>query len=102
MNLPHEFVGMPDRCPGQIGWDYDRAEIIADGVVHAIGDLAVLDRHVEIDAHEHALAPHVGLIERVEHVSAHCRRARSACPSQPRLEKPHSLSYHNITRTSGP
>ena len=37
MNLPHEFVGMPDRCPGQIGWDYDRAEIIADGVVHAIG-----------------------------------------------------------------
>jgi hemolysin III len=23
--------------PGQIGWDYDRGEIIADGVVHAIG-----------------------------------------------------------------
>ena len=28
---------MPDRCPGQISWHYDRAEIIADGVVHAIG-----------------------------------------------------------------
>jgi hemolysin III len=28
---------MPDRCPGQISWRYDRAEIIADGVVHAIG-----------------------------------------------------------------
>jgi len=28
---------MPDRCPGQISWDYDRAEIIADGAVHAIG-----------------------------------------------------------------
>ena len=27
----------PDRCPGQISWHYDRAEIIADGVVHAIG-----------------------------------------------------------------
>jgi hemolysin III len=27
----------PDICPGQISWDYDRAEIIADGVVHAIG-----------------------------------------------------------------
>jgi hemolysin III len=28
---------MPDRCPGQIRWHYDRTEIIADGVVHAIG-----------------------------------------------------------------
>ena len=37
MNLPREFVRMPDRCPGQINWHYDRAEIIADGVVHAIG-----------------------------------------------------------------
>ena len=27
---------MPDRCPGQISWHYDRAEIIADGVVHAV------------------------------------------------------------------
>src|SRR5262245_63021324 len=27
----------PDNCPGLISWDYDRAEIIADGVVHAIG-----------------------------------------------------------------
>ena len=30
MNLPRER-------PGQISWHYDRAEIIADGVVHAIG-----------------------------------------------------------------
>src|SRR6516164_3212316 len=37
MNLSREFVAMPDRCPGQISWHYDRAEIIADGVVHAIG-----------------------------------------------------------------
>jgi hemolysin III len=27
----------PDRCRGQISWEYDRTEIIADGVVHAIG-----------------------------------------------------------------
>src|SRR5262249_10759712 len=27
----------PEICPGQISWDYDRAEIIADGAVHAIG-----------------------------------------------------------------
>jgi hemolysin III len=31
MNLPR------DRTPGQISWHYDRAEIIADGIVHAIG-----------------------------------------------------------------
>jgi hemolysin III len=37
MNLPRDFVAMPDRTPGQISWHYDRAEIIADGVVHAIG-----------------------------------------------------------------
>ena len=35
MNPPREFVAMPDRCPGQISWHYDRTEIIAD--VHAIG-----------------------------------------------------------------
>jgi hemolysin III len=27
----------PDIWRGQISWDYDRAEIIADGVVHALG-----------------------------------------------------------------
>jgi hypothetical protein len=27
----------PDTCPGQISWHYDRAEIIADGIVHAVG-----------------------------------------------------------------
>ena len=27
----------PDAYPGQINWYYDRAEIIADGVVHVIG-----------------------------------------------------------------
>jgi hypothetical protein len=31
------LASSPDTCPGQISWDYDRAEIIADGVVHPIG-----------------------------------------------------------------
>src|SRR6266567_6921749 len=31
------LASSPDICPGQISWDYDRAEIIADAVVHAIG-----------------------------------------------------------------
>src|SRR5438046_2040946 len=26
----------PNICRGQISWDYDRAELIADGVVHAL------------------------------------------------------------------
>jgi hemolysin III len=26
-----------DKCPGQISWHYERAEIIADGIVHVIG-----------------------------------------------------------------
>jgi hemolysin III len=30
-------VSSPKSCPGQIIWDYDRAEIIADGVIHAAG-----------------------------------------------------------------
>src|SRR2546428_6972808 len=37
MNLPRDFVAMPDRCPGQISWHYDRAQIIGDGVVPVIG-----------------------------------------------------------------
>ena len=31
------LASSPDICRGQISWDYDRAEIIADGTVHAIG-----------------------------------------------------------------
>src|SRR6201993_3283124 len=37
MNPSREDPDSADRYPGQISWDYDRAEIIADGVVHAIG-----------------------------------------------------------------
>src|SRR5262249_23703618 len=101
---------------------------LADGRSHPLDaglvrDLAVFDRHVEIDAHEYALAPHVGLIEAAEHISGlrawSCERnppqrdARlspadqisfpiATAVSTMRLEKPHSLSYHDITRTSVP
>src|SRR5438128_9206563 len=30
-------VSSPKASPGEIGWDYDRGEIIADGIVHATG-----------------------------------------------------------------
>jgi hemolysin III len=37
MKPSRESLASAERYPGQISWDYDRAEIIADGVVHAIG-----------------------------------------------------------------
>src|SRR5262245_28821741 len=37
MNPSREALALADRYPGQISWDYDRAEIIADGAVHAVG-----------------------------------------------------------------
>src|SRR5258707_9885594 len=110
-----------------------------------VGDAAVLHRHIEIDAHQHALALHVDVIEGAEllrHFELLSRALRSAkrCAAEPgsmlvlvpaqrssvknaaprpghetqsnfpiatavsamRLEKPHSLSYHAITRTSVP
>src|SRR5262245_1889842 len=60
---------------------------LADGRSHAldagrVGDHAVLDRHVEIDVHEHTLAPHVTETSAMEDRSlpgrsdqlAHCNR----------------------------
>jgi hemolysin III len=36
--IPEDRLVSPaDMCPGQISWDYDRTEIIADGIVHAAG-----------------------------------------------------------------
>jgi hypothetical protein len=37
MNPSREVLASASRYPGQTSWDYDRAEIIADGAVHAIG-----------------------------------------------------------------
>src|SRR5262249_15426741 len=60
----------PFRAPEMGEQDHLAALVgnLADGRSHALDagrvrDLAVLDGHVEIDAHEHALVSHVGLIE---------------------------------------
>src|SRR5919109_490487 len=37
MTPSREVLASAGRYPGQMSWDYDRAEIIADGAVHAIG-----------------------------------------------------------------
>ena len=85
-----------------------------DGVRHAldaggVGDHAVLHRHVEVGAHQHALALHVGVVEGAERAHGWLRRERfqislpiATAVSAMRLEKPHSLSYHDITRTNVP
>src|SRR5208282_272653 len=79
-----------------------------------VGDLAVGHRHVEVDAHQHALTFDVGVIEAAEGGHQHapvrelrCDGGQTSLPiatavSIMRLEKPHSLSYHDITRTSVP
>src|SRR3984957_1300545 len=73
-----------------------------------VADHAVLHRHVEIDADQHALAAQVGLVEGAEghgglllgaaYISLAIARAVSAI----RVEKPHSLSYQLRTRASLP
>ena len=62
---------------------------LADGGSRALDagrvrDLAVFDRHVEIDTHEYAFAPHVGLIEGAEHISG--LRASSCEPKPPQRD----------------
>ena len=73
-----------------------------------VGDHAVFRRHVEVGAHEHALALHVGMVEGSKRGHGPSRRRRqislpiATAVSAMRLEKPHSLSYHDITRTNVP
>src|SRR5664279_3295097 len=87
---------------------------LGDGVRHAldaggVGDNTVLHRHVEVDAHQHAFALHVDVVKGAERAHGWLRLARrqislpiATAVSAMRLEKPHSLSYHDITRTSVP
>src|SRR5262245_56228358 len=75
-----------------------------------VGRLAFFHGHVEVDADEHALAPDVGLIEGAKHPGRHGHVVQDGQISLPiatavstmRFEKPHSLSYQDITRTSVP
>ena len=92
-------MGQQDHLAALVG---DLADGRSDALdAGGVRDFAVLDRDVEIDAHEHAFAPEVGLIERAEHdyrpamcgqhrhnrdgkISHRGAGVRSACPSQPR------------------
>ena len=68
-----------------------------------VADLAVLQRHVEVDAHQGALAVHVDAVERAEAVMSRLEPQPSlpiaSATSAIRVEKPHSLSYQDSTRT---
>jgi len=74
MNLPRE-------CPGQISWHYGRAEIIADGVVHAIGVC-------------------LGLIGAVTLVVMAVTRAR-LCEHFPRLQEQLLIGRNKISSAGG-
>src|SRR3546814_1127679 len=73
-----------------------------------VGDPAVLHRDVEVDANQDRLAGHGDVIEGAEpgHGGVSCASAQSfaiaTAVSAIRLEKPHSLSYHDSTRTRLP
>src|SRR5580692_6018893 len=71
-----------------------------------------MHRHVEIDAQQHAPTFDVGFVEAAEGLHRHgrgigCDKDQPSLPiatavSIMRLEKPHSLSYHDMTRTRVP
>src|ERR1043165_3284894 len=94
-----------DHLAALVGDLRDRRRDARDA--RCIGDLAVLHRHVEVDAHEHALAGEICLIERFEG-----RHARPAMPwsslraegeaiqSQERLWIASSLSLLAMTRSA--
>src|SRR6478609_6381083 len=89
---------------GQLG-DRGRGALDAG----CVGDDAVLDRHVEVDAQQDALARNIDAVERPErsHGRLEAFGVYNSLPiatavSAMRLEKPHSLSYQESTRTSVP
>ena len=66
-----------------------------------VGDPAVLQRNVEVDANEDALALEVEVLDReLRHYSPFLTSIRRR--STHRLEYPHSLSYHERTFTKSP
>src|SRR5208282_5271412 len=82
------------------------------GDAGCVRNLAVGHRHVEVDAHEHAFTFDFGVVEAAEGLHRPGRKdcdanVQASLPiatavSIMRLEKPHSLSYHDMTRTSVP
>src|SRR4029078_2240057 len=81
-----------------------------------VADHAILDRHVEIDADQDALALYVGVLDALDarqiDLGARLERAvgygvyislpMTVAVSFIRLEKPHSLSYQETTRQNVP
>ena len=102
----------------EMGEQDDLAALIrdlADGRQEAvdarcIAYLAVFHGDIEVDAHENAFAPYVGVVERTETVLHRVISADADYTSFPiatavsamRFENPHSLSYHDMTRTRVP
>src|SRR5262249_51366630 len=66
----------------------------------SVRDRAILHRHIEIDTQENAAVADVGLSERAKHHQINLPSATAV--STMRLEKPHSLSYHDNTATKLP
>ncbi len=67
-----------------------------------IADLAVGHRHVEIDPEQHPLAAEIDVVEGSKVGHGQISLPIATAVSTMRLEKPHSLSYQDITRTSVP
>src|SRR5262245_26185338 len=69
---------------------------------------SVLDRHVQLDAKQNPFAFHIDAVKRSKSGHGPLRSDRQSnlpiatAVSAMRLEKPHSLSYQDITRTSVP
>jgi hypothetical protein len=58
-----------DDDPGALVGEFQNRRHDALDARH-VGDMAVPHRHVEVGAHQHALASYIGLIERLEAHSA--------------------------------
>ncbi len=68
--------------------------------------LRAIHRHVEVDADQHPFAGELGVIQnwkgRERRCPCHPSFPIATAVSAIRLEKPHSLSYQDTTRTSVP
>src|SRR5205814_5723881 len=69
-----------------------------------VGYLAVLHRNIEVEPHQNALGGNLNIIERNKggHAKIQMSLAIATAVSAMRFENPHSLSYHDITRTKLP
>ena len=87
------LASSPDICPGQISWDYDRAEIIADGVVHAIGVclglIGVTIVVIAVNIERIGIAPILG--EGLDQANTPDQESNREDPSQSHPETPYNF-----------